>query len=132
MSIRDKIVNAKVSHEVSESFSDVEIKKIKLLSHISSQIELCRVEKKMTQIEFANYMGVTQGMVSKWESGNYNFTVESLTDISEKLGVEFDVIFKKDYFSFESSKAVQFSRLRKKKKTKISIDNYRFLEEGIA
>ncbi|MCH5279935.1 MAG: helix-turn-helix transcriptional regulator [Lachnospiraceae bacterium] len=28
----------------------------------------------MTQLEFAKHMGVSQGMVSKWESREYNFT----------------------------------------------------------
>lgn len=132
MSIRDKIVNAKVSYAVSDTFSDVDIKKLKILSHISAQIEFSRLELNMTQVEFAKYMGVSQGMVSKWESGNYNFTIESLTDISEKLDIEFDVSFKKDYSSFENSKTVQYSRLKKKNKLRIPINGYSKLEEGIA
>ncbi len=32
-------------------------------------------------------MGVTQGMVSKWESRDYNFTIRSLNEICEKLGL---------------------------------------------
>ena len=41
----------------------------------------------MTQKEFADYMGVTQGMVSKWESREYNFTIKSLNEICQKLGL---------------------------------------------
>ena len=43
------------------------------------------------QIEFAEYMGVTQGMVSKWESREYNFTIKSLNEICEKLDLELSV-----------------------------------------
>ena len=32
-------------------------------------------------------------MVSKWESGEQNFTIENLADISYKLGINFDIIF---------------------------------------
>ncbi len=39
----------------------------------------------MTQKEFAEYMDVSQGMVSKWESREYNFTIRSLNEICEKL-----------------------------------------------
>lgn len=39
----------------------------------------------MTQKEFAEYMDVSQGMVSKWESREYNFTIKSLNEICEKL-----------------------------------------------
>jgi transcriptional regulator with XRE-family HTH domain len=42
----------------------------------------------MTQKEFADYMGVTQGMVSKWESREYNFTIKSLNEICQKLNLE--------------------------------------------
>ena len=33
-------------------------------------------------------MGVTQGMVSKWESRDYNFTIRSLNEICEKLELD--------------------------------------------
>lgn len=45
----------------------------------------------MTQQEFAEYMGVTQGMVSKWESREYNFTIKTLNDICQKVNRELSV-----------------------------------------
>ena len=39
-------------------------------------------------------MGVTQAMVSKWESAEYNFTIETIAHISEKLNTTFDIEFK--------------------------------------
>ena len=46
---------------------------------------------EQTEKEFADYMGVTQGMVSKWESREYNFTIKTLNDICEKLNLTLSV-----------------------------------------
>lgn len=58
------------------------------LGKISSAIAKRRIELTMTQKEFANYLQVTQGMVSRWEGGDYNFSVRTLADIAEKLDME--------------------------------------------
>jgi transcriptional regulator with XRE-family HTH domain len=39
--------------------------------------------------QFAEFMGVSQAMVSKWECGEYNFTINTLIEICDKLGMEF-------------------------------------------
>lgn len=75
--------------------SDADIKKAVLLSNMSAKIIEKRLELNMTQKEFADYLGVSQSMVSKWEGEDYNFTVGSLVDIFDKLDVEFDITFKK-------------------------------------
>lgn len=49
----------------------------------------------MTQMEFAKFMGVTQGMVSKWESRDYNFTIRSLNEICQKLDLTLTVNIEK-------------------------------------
>lgn len=41
----------------------------------------------MSQKEFATYMGVSQSMVSKWESREYNFTTKALNEICKKLNL---------------------------------------------
>ena len=38
--------------------------------------------------EFAGYLGVSQGMVSRWEGGDYNFSIKALSEIAEKLELE--------------------------------------------
>lgn len=45
----------------------------------------------MTQNEFAKYLGVSQGMVSKWEGGDYNFSIKTLAEIAERLNMELAV-----------------------------------------
>ena len=36
-------------------------------------------------------LNVSQGMVSKWESEDYNFTIESLAQIAEKLELNLEI-----------------------------------------
>lgn len=74
---------------ITDGLSDLEIKKIKDLARISAAIELRRKELGMNQKQFAAHMGVSQAMVSKWESGEYNFTINTLNEICAKLGLFF-------------------------------------------
>ena len=46
-----------------------------------------REKRGMTQTEFANFLRVKQAQISKWESGDCNFTVSTLSLICDKLGL---------------------------------------------
>lgn len=61
---------------------------------ISAQITMKREALKMNQKEFASFMGVSQGLVSRWEKGECNFTLSSLIHIASKLGLEIQCPFK--------------------------------------
>lgn len=87
MEIEEKIAKAKPTSWVVDDMSKTDIKSTVALARISATIERKRLDKEMTQKEFADFMGVTQGMVSKWESRDYNFTIRSLNEICEKLGL---------------------------------------------
>lgn len=95
MGAMDKIANAKKTSWISAGISETEIKTTIELARISAKIERCRLDLGMTQIEFARFMGVTQGMVSKWESRDYNFTVKSLNEICQKLDLTLSVSIEK-------------------------------------
>ncbi len=41
-----------------------------------------------TQVDLAKQMGVTPQQINKWVKGNENFTLETLVNLSEVLGVE--------------------------------------------
>lgn len=62
-----------------------------VLGSISASIVEKRLQYNMTQKEFASHMCVSQGMVSKWEGGDYNFTIKTLADIAEKLDMDLTV-----------------------------------------
>ena len=91
MGITEKLANAKKTNWIAEGMTDAEVKTTIELAKISARIERCRIDMGMTQQEFADYMGVTQGMVSKWESREYNFTIRSLNEICQKINLEFSV-----------------------------------------
>ena len=95
MGIAEKLANAKKTNWVSEGFSEAEVKTMIELAKISARIERCRIDMQMTQKEFADYMGVTQGMVSKWESREYNFTIKTLNEICQKIDFELSVSLEK-------------------------------------
>lgn len=79
---------------LSDYLSKSDIYAAKTIAKISMFILKYRQDLNMTQKEFAKKMGVTQAMVSKWESAEYNFTVETIAQICEKLNTTFDIEFK--------------------------------------
>ena len=62
-----------------------------ILYDISMRIFNYRTENKLSQKELANKLEVTQAMVSKLESGQYNPSIEQLWKISKKLNLNFAV-----------------------------------------
>ncbi len=86
----DQLVNV-----LTANLSAADIKTAIVTSDISFRITKERIDRQMTQKEFAEYMGVTQAMVSKWESGDYNFTIGSLSKIFDKLNMDFDITINK-------------------------------------
>lgn len=69
--------------------SEEELLAKKTLAIIAADIQLKRIELGLDQKEFAKLLGVSQGMVSRWESGTYNFTITTLINICEKLELSF-------------------------------------------
>lgn len=123
MGIMEKIANAKKSNWVSEGIPEAEIKTTVELAKISGRIERCRLDLGMTQAQFAEYMGVSQGMVSKWESREYNFTIRALNEVCNKLGLTLSLCMekpcsKKDYPIIEWNEE-RFEKKRKNKKKNI-------------
>lgn len=71
------------------------------MAKISAMLSATRIEKGMTQKEFADFMGVSQGMVSKWESEEYNFTVANLAKICEKLNLTLEINLRPQWSNFK-------------------------------
>lgn len=61
------------------------------LAKISAAITKERVALGMNKSDFANHLGVSQSMIAKWESGDYNFTINTISKIFDKLGLAFDI-----------------------------------------
>ncbi len=115
MSLSDKIKNAKEATWLTDGLSESEVKTTVELAKISAMIERRRIDMGLTQQEFAKYMGVTQGMVSKWESREYNFTIRSLNEICEKLGLELCIDMRKPTDS-DDHRIIQWDEINSKKR----------------
>lgn len=79
-----------------ESLSTEDIIAAKILADVSEKIVKQRVEMGMTQKQFARFMGVSQGMISKWESADYNFSVKALAEIASKLNLDLNICFERN------------------------------------
>lgn len=79
-----------INDETTETFEFEDI-----LYNVAIKIFDIRMEKGLNQSEFADLLGVSQSMVSKLESGDYNPTLGQLYKLSKKLDIRFDIIFGK-------------------------------------
>lgn len=70
-----------------EFIDEDDILSSKILAKISSEIVNFRVQKNLNQKEFAEFLNVSQSMVSKMESSDYNFSIKTLVKICNKMGV---------------------------------------------
>ena len=55
---------------------------------IAAKIGRALRERGITQKQFAQMTGRTESEISDWLSGDRNFTIDTLTDISVKLGIQ--------------------------------------------
>ena len=76
---------------VAEQLSDADLLSIKLMGKISDAFTQKRLTQGLTQKEFAEELGVTQASVSKWESGEYNLSIQKLAEISDKMDLDIDI-----------------------------------------
>ena len=72
---------------LSQGMGDEEAVLSVIQSMIASEIIIRRIDKHMTQKDFAAMLGTSQSTLSKWESGETNFTLSSLVSIASKLGI---------------------------------------------
>lgn len=76
-----------------------------ILVNIACKIINYRLDNNMTQRDLANKLDITQAMVSKIESGEYNPSIEFLFKISKKLDWRFGITFEENY----SNVSVQYN-----------------------
>ena len=85
------IVMSDLFYDLFDCLSETEKKQGKLKGMVSAAIENKRYKLNMTQKQFAEMMGITQGMVSKLESAEYNISMDKLIEIFEKLDIEYKI-----------------------------------------
>lgn len=77
----------------SESLAASDVLASKLMSQISSAITKERIKLSMNQNDFAKHLNVSQSEISRWEHGDYNFSLKKISQIAEKLDMDIDIIF---------------------------------------
>lgn len=77
---------------LSQNLDNADVYAAIALGKISATITKKRASLSMNQKQFAEYMGVSQAMISKWESGDYNFTIQTIANISNKLNYSFEIV----------------------------------------
>ena len=65
----------------------------KLMSETALAITKERLRLKMSQTQFAKHLGVQQSMISRWEQGDYNFTIKKIAEIAAKLNIDVNISF---------------------------------------
>ncbi len=94
--------------KVSSNFivhEDVDMYYKKLLSRIGSKIYTYRKENKYSQKDLGELLNVSQAMISKYESGNYNFSIKKLYELSHLMN--FSVNIRKPLFSNNSYRLIE-------------------------
>jgi DNA-binding transcriptional regulator YiaG len=92
VSIKDKMKNAKVCTWFNDHLTYEERETAKKIAHIAVAIQLQRKAMGYTQKSFAKKLGVSQTMVSRWETGEENFTIATLIKITSALGIELNTL----------------------------------------
>ena len=71
--------------ELADDDTRLELNLISVMTDIAAALINYRVENALSQKELAKRLECSQAMVSKIESGDYNFTIKKLFDIVNKL-----------------------------------------------
>ena len=62
----------------------------KLMAQFSNAITSERLNLNMSQQDFAKHINATQSLISRWECGDYNFSINRIAEIAAKLDLNVD------------------------------------------
>jgi len=84
--------------ESADDDTRLELSLLRVMTDIAAALINYRADNALSQKELAERLECSQAMVSKIESGDYNFTIRKLFDVVNKLGgrVSFEIDFKDD------------------------------------
>ena len=86
-----KVVTGKPSKVIADILAQIdekELARIRRRMMLAAKIEEAMKRKGYNQRRFAKMMGKSPTVISEWLSGDRNFTIDTLTDIEEVLGVQ--------------------------------------------
>ena len=74
-----------------ESLSPADVITSKLMAQVSTAITKERLKLSMNQSDFAEHIGTTQSLVSRWEHGDYNFSIRKIAEIAAVLNLDVNI-----------------------------------------
>ena len=74
-----------------DTLSPADVLAAKLMGQVSSAITKERLNLNLTQKDFASYINATQSLVSRWEQGDYNFSINKIAEIASKLNLDVNI-----------------------------------------
>ena len=69
----------------------IEVQQKDVRNHVIEQYIKCRKEKKMTQEQLSQRTGISRPNISRFESGNYNPSLEMMVRIAEALEMNLNI-----------------------------------------
>lgn len=69
----------------------IEVQQKDIRKNVIEQYVRCRKEKKLTQEQLAQRTGISRPNISRFESGNYNPSLEMMVRIAEALGMNLNI-----------------------------------------
>ena len=91
----DKTDMLELLSALSEELSVEDLRFADIASDLAVQLTAKRIEMGLPQQDLADLLGTTQETVAKWENADYDFSVKTLIDISQKLDLPLTISFKK-------------------------------------
>lgn len=85
---------------------------------LGEKLKTYRENKKMTQVEVAEALGIKSATVSKYESGTLEPNIEALKKLAELFEVSIDELLKEDYFDISKINILEVLREQKNMKLK--------------
>lgn len=69
----------------------IEVKQRQVRTELAEQYIRCRRERKLTQADVAEMLGVKRPNITRFENGTYNPTLDMLVKIAECMGKELEI-----------------------------------------
>jgi transcriptional regulator with XRE-family HTH domain len=88
--------NSPILQDLLEEVTPLEMEQTSVKMQLAANIENHIRSKGWSKTRFASELNKSQPEISKWLSGAHNFTVETLVQISQVLGVEIAALFAKN------------------------------------
>ena len=105
-------MKSKIAERIMSKTSEETKLFVKKYGDITVRVYQILKEKGITQKDLAERMGKTPSEISKWLSGEHNFTLRSLTRLEAELGTEIIYVPKKDSFHVQRGGQVKASAVK--------------------